>query len=72
MQWIVYWGLTAAAAALLAAAFAGFKNRDISYWVGWCFLLPPLVLVLLLLPKRHGQRPRQPRLDEVDRDTGMF
>ena len=71
MQWIVYWGLSAIAGALLAAAFAGYKNRDISSWVGWCFLLPPLAILLLILPKRAGPRPRQPRLDEIDRNSGM-
>lgn len=68
MQWIVIWGMSAIAAALLAAAFAGAKNRDYSYWIAWCFLVPPLVVVLMLLPKHPGVRPRQPRLDDLDRD----
>ncbi len=72
MQWIVYWGLTALAGSVLAAVVAGYKNRDISYWVGWCFVVPPLVLFLLFMPKREGPRPRQRRIDEVDRDTGFF
>lgn len=68
MQWIVIWGASAVAAAALAAVFAGHKNRDYSYWIAWCFLFPPLVLVLMLLPKHVGTRPRQPRLDDLDRD----
>ena len=72
MQWIAYWGLTAIAASLLAVVIAGGKNRDISYWAGWSFLVPPLVLLLLVMPKRQGPRPRQPRLDEIDRDSGMY
>jgi hypothetical protein len=72
MQGIVIWGVSALVAALIAATFAAAKNRDISYWVAWCFLAPPLVIVLMLLPKRAGPRPRQPSLDQVDRDTGML
>jgi hypothetical protein len=43
---------------------AGVKNRDYSSWIAWCFVLPPLVFVLLLLPRYQGVRPRRPRLDE--------
>lgn len=67
MQWIVIWGVVASAAAALAAAFAGMKNRDYSYWIAWCFVFPPLVIWLMLMPKHQGPRPRQPRLDEIDR-----
>lgn len=70
MQWVAIWGLSAVTAAALAALFAGYKNRDYSYWMAWCFLVPPLVFWLLLLPKNQGPRPRQPRLDEIDRRDG--
>lgn len=72
MQWIVIWGMSAIAAGALAAVFAGAKNRDFSFWIAWCFLVPPLIIVLMLLPKRPGIRPRQPRLDELDRGGGGF
>lgn len=73
MEWIAIWGMTAAAASLLAAVLAGYKNRDYSYWTAWCFIFPPLVLWLLLLPKNKGPRPRQPSLDDLDRrDNGSF
>jgi len=67
MQWIVAWGLIAITASVLAVMLAGLKNRDYSYWMAWCFLLPPLVFWLLFLPKLKGPRPRQPRLDDIDR-----
>ena len=67
MQWIVIWGVVAISAAALAAVFAGMKNRDYSYWIGWCFVFPPLVIWLMLMPKNQGPRPRQPSLDEIDR-----
>jgi MFS family permease len=70
MQWISYWGLSAFLGAVLGGLLAGPKNRDFSYWMAWCFVFPPLVILLLLLPKKQGPRPRQPSLDEIDRRTG--
>ena len=70
MQGIVIWGAFAAAGALLGGLIAGPKNRDYSYWIAWCFLVPPLVVVLRLLPKKQGPRPRQPTLDEINRRSG--
>jgi hypothetical protein len=73
MQWIVLWGGTAIAASILAGVLAGIKNRDTSYWIAWSFLVPPIVLWLLLLPRYKGRRPRRPTLDEIDRrDSGPF
>ena len=57
MEWIVAWGLIAISASALAAILAGIKNRDYSYWVAWSFLVPPLVLWLLLMPKNQGPAP---------------
>lgn len=53
--------------AVVGGLVAGMKNRDYSFWAAWCFILPPAILVLLLLPKNHGPRPRRPTLDEEDR-----
>ena len=50
--------------AVVVGLLAGVKNRDYSSWIAWCFVLPPLVFVLLLLPRYQGVRPRRPRLDE--------
>jgi hypothetical protein len=60
---IVIWGGVALASGALGGLLAGLKNRDYSAWIAWCFVLPPLVLVLLILPRYQGPRPRQPRLD---------
>ena len=67
MTGIVIYGLAAILAAALAGFIAGWKNRDDSFWRAWCFIVPPLVLWLLLMPKRQGPRPRRPSLDELDR-----
>ena len=64
MGGIVIWGGVAVASGIVGGLLAGAKNRDYSSWIAWCFVLPPLVFVLLLLPRYEGLRPRQPRLDE--------
>ncbi|MFA5901320.1 MAG: hypothetical protein WC829_19635 [Hyphomicrobium sp.] len=63
LRGIVIWGGAAVISGVAGGVLAGVKNRDYSAWIAWCFLLPPLVLVLLLLPRNQGPRPRQPRLD---------
>jgi len=69
MRDIVIWGGVALAAAIAGGLLAGVKNRDYSFWIAWCFLLPPLVFVLLLMPRFQGPRPRQPRLDADEERT---
>ena len=66
-QVIVIWGLVALAAAALGGVLASVKNRDYSFWIAWCFVLPPIVLFLLLLPRSEGARPSKPSLEEQDR-----
>lgn len=68
---IVAWGACAISASLLAGLLAGVKNRDYAWWMAWCFIVPPLVLVLLLMPRHRGPRPRPPRLDEDDDRLGI-
>lgn len=63
LRGIVIWGGIALASGIAGGLLAGVKNRDYSAWIAWCFILPPLVLVLLVVPKLQGPRPRQPRLD---------
>lgn len=64
---IATWGLMALAGLLIGGLVAGLKNRDYSYWMAWCFLCPPALLILVMLPKVQGQRPRRPTLDEESR-----
>lgn len=64
---VVIWGFVAIGASAFAGLLAGIKNRDYSFWMAWCFVLPPLVLILLLMPRRIGPRPRRAPLDEDDR-----
>jgi hypothetical protein len=67
MAGIVIWGLAAMVASALAGLVAGWKNRDYSFWMAWCFLLPPLLLWLVVMPRRQGPRPKRPSLDDIDR-----
>lgn len=64
VKWIALWGVAAIGAAILAAIVAGVKRRDHSVWAAWCFVFPPLVLLLVLLPTNKGLRPRQPPMDD--------
>lgn len=41
---IVVWGALAVTGAVIGGVLTGVKNRDVSAWIAWCFLLPPLVL----------------------------
>jgi len=70
LRGIVIWGGIALASGIAGGVLAGVKNRDYSAWIAWCFILPPLVLVLLVVPKHQGARPRQPRLD-ADENHGF-
>lgn len=67
MTGIVIWGLVALVSCALAGLIAGWKNRDYSFWMAWGFLVPPAVILLAILPKLSGPRPRRPTLDETDR-----
>lgn len=67
-QSIVIWGIVAALSCILTGILAGWKNRDYSFWMAWGFLIPVLTpLLLALLPRLHGPRPRRPSLDDEDR-----
>ena len=66
IKWIVLWGVTAIGSAILAAIIAGVKRRDHSSWAAWCFVMPPLLLVLILLPTNAGPLPRRRPMDDDD------
>lgn len=68
VQSIVLWGLVALVSAIMSGLLAGWKNRDYSVWMAWGFIVPILPpLLLLIMPRRQGARPRRPSLDEDDR-----
>jgi hypothetical protein len=70
LRGIVIWGLVSLATAGIAGVLASVKNRDYSFWMAWCFVLPPLIIFLLLMSKHEGPRQRKPTLDEQERHGG--
>ena len=66
LKWVLIWAAVSIGSAIIGGLLAASKRRDHSFWAAWCFLLPPMLLILLLLPKNLGPRPRQPSLDELD------
>lgn len=69
---ITYIGLIMAVSGIAGAILAGIKNRDYSFWIAWTFLFPPSLLVLLVLPRLKGARPRRPSLAEEERRLDDF
>ncbi|MEJ2118124.1 MAG: hypothetical protein P8Y67_03315 [Alphaproteobacteria bacterium] len=62
--------LTAAlVASIVAGIVATAKRRHPGYWVTFAFLCPPLVLILLMLPK--GYVPRNIMHDPYDDDDSL-
>jgi hypothetical protein len=56
--------VSAFVAGLAATMVARAKYRHAGYWMLACFLFPPLILLLLLLPK--GRNVQDPRRDPFD------
>ncbi len=69
MDWIKIIVLIGAAmliGGIVGAIVAGIKNRDLSFWTAFGFLFPPAVLLLAVLPRIKGRRPRRTTLEEED------
>jgi hypothetical protein len=64
MTYIAVWGVVAILSAVIGGALAAMKNRDYSSWAAWCFILPPLVLAILVMPKNTGPTPVRRRLGD--------
>lgn len=67
VAFITFVGMIMIVSAVAGGALAGYKNRDYSFWIAWTFLFPPSILVLAVLPKLKGPRPRRPSLAEQER-----
>lgn len=51
---------------IAAGILAGIKRRDWSYWMTIAFLFPPSIVLLILMPKNAGPRPRRASLEEQE------
>ena len=56
---------------VIAAYLSARKKRDTNFWVFACVLFPPLVLLLLFLPKRD-QAPTKRFGEERENDDSFF
>jgi ABC-type Fe3+-siderophore transport system permease subunit len=56
--------------ALVAAGILAYlRGRDVSYWMTLSFLFPPFIILLFLMPKQTGPRPRREGLEaQEDRE----
>jgi hypothetical protein len=68
---IAIWGVVAVACAIAAGILASVKRRDHSFWAAWTFLFPPMVLLLLFMPKNQGERRRRLSVDEQEEGIRM-
>ncbi|GBF27874.1 hypothetical protein MnTg02_02933 [bacterium MnTg02] len=64
-QYVVIIGLVSLLSAVIGALAAKFKRRGADVWAFACFMFPPLLLVLFLLPKNTEPR-QQPRLSRKE------
>ncbi|MBC8049979.1 MAG: hypothetical protein H7X92_07525 [Chitinophagales bacterium] len=58
-------------AGLAAAIIAPKRGRDQTWWGIFCFLFPPLLVLLLIMPNGRNWRTRNP-LDDANADDGHF
>ena len=63
-QLITIYLVSAVVAGLIATIVARAKRRHSGYWMLGCFLFPPLLLLLLVLPK--GKNVHDPERDPFD------
>ena len=63
-NWIVYYVLSCVGSMVLALVLGRIKNRDGQQWAFASFLFPPAVLLLLVMPRLVGPRPKRPGWDE--------
>ncbi len=67
VEYIAIWGGISILASLSAGAIAAYKNRHVSFWMGWCFILPPMIIALIAIPAL--KTPRPPKRSDDDDDS---
>ena len=58
-QYVMIIGLVSLLSAVIGAFVAKFKRRGADVWGFACFMFPPLLLLLILLPKNTEPRSQQ-------------
>ena len=64
-QYVMIIGLVSLLSAVIGALVAMFKRRGADVWGFACFIFPPLLLILILLPKNTEPR-QQPKLSKKE------
>ena len=62
-MFIAVYGSLMLFAGIAAGGVAYAKRRDVSFWMTTSFLFPPAVLMLFLMGKNEGARPKREGLD---------
>lgn len=65
-KFIAIYGGLALICAILGGIVAAVKRRDVSYWMTVCLLLPPSIVMLAMMPKNKGIKPRRPSWDDQE------
>lgn len=68
MGWIALWGVIALSSTVAGGIIAYVKRRDHSFWAAWCFIFPPMLIVLVMLASNR-QRSVPRRLDDEDTEA---
>jgi hypothetical protein len=63
---IAVYGSIAVIAAIVAAIVAAVKRRDYSYWATVTLLFPPMLAVLLIMPRNKGLRRGRESLEDQE------
>ena len=70
-MFIAIYGTLMLVAMVAAGIVAYIKRRDVSYWMTISFLFPPAIVLLFLMPKNTGVRPRRDSLEaQEERELG--
>jgi Na+/melibiose symporter-like transporter len=66
-KFVAIYGSAMLIASVLAGLVAAMKRRDVSYWMTMSFLFPPAIVMLLLMAKNTGPRPRRESFEAEER-----
>ncbi len=66
-KFIAIYGSLMLLTSVVAGIIAYAKRRDVSYWMTLAFLFPPFVIMLILMTKNVGARPRRESLEAQER-----
>lgn len=61
-------GITMIVSAILGGFIAYWKNRCADRWGFFCFLFPPILLLLIFLPKSTDVKKRRIRREDFDEE----